>query len=406
MDDTYKLTNDAQLPLPGPGGSAGNADSGQDQAVELIRKKINSLYASEPPAVDEKQDLAKITPEATPSKHQDFIRHLLSSGKPLETIQTEWHEYYLGLSDVDKHQVWQEFYNIHNQAARWRPSEPQMAPGAKPAVLPRPKPSTSKTVADVLEAAGIESLRHKLPKAIAGRRLSLKEHLQSLAYGLSVGCLVIVVLMFSFFNQKFIAPLIQPSRDVTNIPLIVSGTVGSKPELIVPKINLEVPVIYRVDTINEQAVQNALESGVVHYADTAMPGQDGNLVIVGHSSNNILNPGRFKFAFVLLHDLQVGDTFFIQKDGKRYTYQVYERKIVSPTDVSVLGPADKPATASLITCDPPGTSNNRLVVIGQQISPDPSSNIAANAHQNSLAVTSQTIPGNSPSLWSRITSGL
>lgn len=136
-----------------------------------------------------------------------------------------------------------------------------------------------------------------------------------------------------------------------------------------------------------------------------MPGQDGNVVIVGHSSNNIFNKGKYKFAFVLLSKLDKGDTFYLQKDGKRYTYQVYDREIVKPQDVNVLGVGDKLATATLITCDPPGTSINRLVVSGQQISPDPSTNAAAST-QNTLAQKATQIPGNSPSLWSRLVNWL
>ena len=143
----------------------------------------------------------------------------------------------------------------------------------------------------------------------------------------------------------------------------------------------------------------------MHYADTALPGQDGNIVIVGHSSDNIFNPGKYKFAFVLLNRLASGDTFYIQKDGKRYVYEIYKREVVSPTDTSVLGLQDQPATASLITCDPPGTSARRLVVIGKQISPAIASNKPA-ASQNKAAIESQTIPGNAPSLWSRLSNWL
>jgi len=105
---------------------------------------------------------------------------------------------------------------------------------------------------------------------------------------------------------------------------------------------------------------------------------------------------------VLLHQLQPGDTFYLLKDGKRYTYQIYKRQVVSPNDVSVLGASDKPATATLITCDPPGTSNNRLVVTGEQIDPSPDGNLAA-SNQAKVAADATIIPGNSPSLWSRLT---
>jgi sortase A len=236
--------------------------------------------------------------------------------------------------------------------------------------------------------------------------LSVRQGLHSLAFGLSIGCLVLLILLFSFFNERFIAPFVQPSRHVNNIPLITAGAaVGTEPEVIIPKINVEIPVVYDVNTINDAAVDQGLERGVVHYADTALPGQNGNLVIVGHSSNNILNPGKYKFAFVLLSRLENGDTFYIQKDGKRYTYQVYKKTVVSPNDVSVLGPADKVATATLITCDPPGTSINRLVVVGQQISPDPIANTPAST-TNTLAKSTKLIPGNSQSLWARIWSSL
>jgi len=209
-----------------------------------------------------------------------------------------------------------------------------------------------------------------------------------------------LIVLFGFFNERFIAPFIQPSRNVTNTPLISEAlAVGNAPEVIIPKINVQIPVVYGVNSIEESDVQKALENGVVHYANTAMPGQNGNLAIVGHSSNNIFNKGKYKFAFVLLSRLENGDVFYLQKDGKRYTYQVYLREIVGPTDVGVLGPRDKPATATLITCDPPGTSLNRLVVVGEQISPDPSTN-TGQAPQSTPQP--KVIPGNAPSLWSRM----
>ncbi len=105
-------------------------------------------------------------------------------------------------------------------------------------------------------------------------------------------------------------------------------------------------------------------------------------------------------AFVLLHTLVPGDIFYITYNGKVYSYQVYQKQIVSPSDVGVLGNVpDKAATATLITCDPPGTSINRLVVWGEQISPDPAGNVAA----TTAVVTTQPValPDNGPTLWSR-----
>ncbi len=368
-------------------------------AADLIRKKVEAAYGHEPSADEEADEVRELPARAHRSKHQQFIYELTNSGRPLHEVQTAWHEYYAGLTDREKYEVWQEFYNAQAQAAH------------HPAVTHQePKPEPLRAITHKVHHR-VRTAAEKLPKTktvkepthlVSHQARKKANPLHSILFGLGVGSITILIFLFSFFNERIIAPFIQPSRNTTNIPIIDSNAaLGNTPEVIIPKINVEIPVVYDVNTINEQVIETALERGVVHYADTAAPGQNGNVVIVGHSSNNIFNPGKYKFAFVLLHQLSAGDTFYLIKDGKRYTYQVYERRIVSPTDTSVLGLADKPATATLITCDPPGTSNNRLVVIGEQISPDPSANSAI-ASQNTLARSATIVPGNSPTLWSRI----
>ncbi|MGH7157347.1 MAG: sortase [Candidatus Saccharimonadales bacterium] len=393
MDDDNKKRSeqfDASLQLPGD-----DKSDDSNPAAELVRKKVEAAYSHEPSEKEEAEEVRTLDPQTHRSKHQQFIYELTSSGRPLHEIQTAWHEYYAGLPDAEKHEVWQEFYKTHAQAAH------------HPAVTQaEPKPQPTRAVTKKVRAAAAKrpvrkATRTHTPAHQRRQHAKPVQALHSLLFGLGIGSLVIIIFLFSFFNERIIAPFIQPSRNVTNIPIITTSAVSPDPLVIIPKINVEIPVVYDVRTVGEASVDLGLERGVVHYADTALPGQDGNVVIVGHSSNNILNPGKYKFAFTLLHDLQNGDTFYLQKDGKRYTYQVYKRYIVAPTDVSVLGLADRPATATLITCDPPGTSNNRLVVTGEQISPDPSTDTALVSH-NTEAQTATIVPGNSPSLWSRL----
>ena len=351
-------------------------DDGNKPAADLIRKRIEDAYTNAPEAAAE----AEIADAAAPrsrSKHQKFIHELTTSGRSIEEIQTAWHDYYAGLNDAEKHRVWQEFYEVHNTEI------------SRPRKLPESPPSTRSKLA-------------KARKRVTKRKSRASQGpLHSLTFGITAGVVAVVIVLFSFFNERFIAPFIQPSRSLSNVPLIVNSAVSKDPEVIIPKINVQIPVVYGVSTIDEGRVQKSLEQGVLHYADTPEPGENGNVVIVGHSSNNIFNKGKYKFAFVLLSRLEPGDTFYLQKDGKRYTYEVYQKKIVKPNDVSVLGRADRPATASLVTCDPPGTSINRLVVTGEQISPTPSKNKSSSG-DNSLATQAKVIPSNSQSLWARL----
>jgi LPXTG-site transpeptidase (sortase) family protein len=385
---------DASLQLPDEGSARSSKarDDDQNPAADLIRKKVEAAFGHEPDAREEVEEVEALSPKARRSKHQEFIYELTNSGRPLHEIQTAWHEYYAGLTDHQKHLVWQEFYSVQAQEAHHPALSHQQSTPAAAKPLRRPahkaKPKTAHQPARVKRAAEPKSAAHQT--------------LHSLLFGLGTGSIVILIFMFTFFNDRIIAPFIQPSRNSVNIPLISDAAVGPNPEVIIPKINAEIPVVYDVNSIEDSAIQDGLKRGVVHYADTSLPGQNGNVVIVGHSSGNIFNQGNYKFAFSLLRALDNGDTFYLQKDSKRYTYQVYKKEVVKPTDVSVLGLADKPATATLITCDPPGLNASRLVIVAQQISPDPLANTAV-ATQNHLATTAAIIPGNSQSLWARLT---
>jgi len=150
-----------------------------------------------------------------------------------------------------------------------------------------------------------------------------------------------------------------------------------------------------------QQFETGLQLGVVHYANTAYPGQNGNGVIFGHSAGNIFSPGLYKYAFSLLHYLQIGDTFTINYKAKSYTYQIFAKYIVAPTDVSVVNPvAGHPATFTLITCDPPGLSTNRLIIQADQINPNPVLNTITSS-PISISSLPTTLPSESPTLWSK-----
>ncbi len=152
----------------------------------------------------------------------------------------------------------------------------------------------------------------------------------------------------------------------------------------------------------------------MHYPTTALPGHNGNAAFFGHSSNNLFNKGKYKFAFVLLHQMVPGDTFYLTYEGKVYAYQVFDKKVVPPNQLDVLDPVEgQQATAAHITCDPPGTSINRLVVWGKQVSPEVSTNTESTQQPTATPQTEgqaaaqgdadgSGLPGNGPTLWGRI----
>lgn len=367
--------------------------SNKDSVADIIRQRIDNIYGDQEPKTEVIASEASQVP--SPSKHQKFAQSLASSGKDTATIHKEWHQYYMSLPEAEKKEVWDEFYS----GSKTKPSLPERS---SPKELGNLKQQVVRSRKYSFKRKAPS--HHLPPKEKTKTKLTTKHYLKSLVFGLATGCLVMVIFLFSFFNELIIAPLIQPSRTAAATPVIIGQgnlTDTNTDLVIIPKINVEIPVNYSIATTNETTIENYLEDGVIHYPDTVDPGQIGNAAFFGHSSNNIFNPGKYKFAFVLLHTLVKGDTFYLTYNHTIYIYKVISTSIVSPNDVSVLGPVSgQTATATLITCDPPGTSINRLIVVGQQISPSVSGDTTPILTTNASRVTNY-LPGNGPTLWSR-----
>ena len=229
-----------------------------------------------------------------------------------------------------------------------------------------------------------------------------RQNLKSLLFGLSFASFFSLLLFFAFFNERFIQPFVKPASYSNEVQAIIppGGRNISDPswKVIIPKLGIAPPVVGGVEAyrsknrsesaaVFEQRMQKALESGVVHYPSTPLPGQNvkngkSNVVIVGHSSSNLFTPGDYKSVFSSLRNLEKGDLILLNYEKVQYVYKIYERKIINPNQVEVLGPAARNHSLTLITCHPPGSNGKRLVVVAEQISPNPSGNTYVDAEIN------------------------
>lgn len=166
----------------------------------------------------------------------------------------------------------------------------------------------------------------------------------------------------------------DPETAKKQIPDLNIDVTPPDTRVVIPRIGKNVPVttISTEALINrnwdrlEQQIQEALRFGVVHYPGTAFPHENGNMVITGHSSYFAWDPGRFKDVFALLHDVQLGDHIYVYHDQDRFEYEVYDTKIVLPTQVDVLT-QEGDNRLTLITCTPVGTNLKRLVVLARPV---------------------------------------
>jgi sortase A len=144
---------------------------------------------------------------------------------------------------------------------------------------------------------------------------------------------------------KHLRPLIQPPA---NIPIPTPAPQHGT-RIQIPAIDVDAPIVHGDDW--EQ-----LKKGVAHRADTANPGQIGNIVLSGH--NDV-----FGEVFRYLEELQPGDEIIVYTSQRSFTYIVSGWELVEPTQVEVMAPTLNP-TITLISCHPYLVDNHRIIVKG------------------------------------------
>ena len=133
----------------------------------------------------------------------------------------------------------------------------------------------------------------------------------------------------------------------------------------VSKLSLSLPIVF-ADSTDKTSLANDLDLGVVYYPGSVYPGQQGQIIILGHSAPPGWPHIKHDWAFTDLDKLSVGDKIMIDLNSKQYTY------IVKKTDIIKRG-ADVPTDSSaannnvltLISCWPPGKDYQRIAVTAE-----------------------------------------
>lgn len=385
----------------------------QQAAADIIRAQLDSIYSGDSSQTTTQPATTSAPtspqPQATvaqqvPAKQPQADDREIADVNPYErthTAQTsiqpeQWKAY---------HSAWQDYYRRYyegyytqraaatqsvDQAART--AAPQSAIGSKSRHSNEPVRKTG----PMTRNEAMQELRAKLLSQVekSAKKARGSRHFVPVIAALGV------VLIFGFlqYNQLLIANVkayITPgSIDPQNIIVDPASTVavGPEPRLIIPKINVDTPVFYDIGT-DKASQDKAMENGVAHFGipgANSKPGQIGNTVLSGHSSNDVFAAGDYKFIFMQLEKLEIGDTIYANYEGKRYTYAVTKKEEVLPSQVDRLIYDTNKPMLTLITCTPLGTALKRLLVTAEQVYP---ASGFAPAPTSSGGSSQATIPG-------------
>ena len=114
-------------------------------------------------------------------------------------------------------------------------------------------------------------------------------------------------------------------------------------------------------SIYEGVDSNTMNKGFWHFPTSSLPGQKGNVVVIGHRYAK-LPPSRD--TFFNLDKVKVGDSIEVVQNNNQFTYIVTDTIVVEKNDTSILQDYSD-YRITLITCTPLWTANQRLVIVGK-----------------------------------------
>jgi len=122
---------------------------------------------------------------------------------------------------------------------------------------------------------------------------------------------------------------------------------------------LEIPRLEYAEAVTQGDDDTTLRVSVGHLPDTPLPWGPGNSVLAGHRDTH----------FRALRNLVIGDRITFKTPRGMFEYEVKDKVIVEPDDLSVVAPTDN-RTLTLITCYPftyIGNAPQRFIVRAEAV---------------------------------------
>lgn len=160
-------------------------------------------------------------------------------------------------------------------------------------------------------------------------------------------------------QQVAMAPETGNTEDSQNINLSYS-------HVVIPSVQIDAPITWDVDGRDMDKYLPVLRDHIAHYDWTPKPGEGGSTMLFAHSTFWENLPNNFDEVFAPLYDMKNGDKVYVVYAGKLFTYEMYQSKVIVPTDPEFIS-QDGPERVMLMTCYPLGSTKNRLLVYAKRV---------------------------------------
>jgi LPXTG-site transpeptidase (sortase) family protein len=193
--------------------------------------------------------------------------------------------------------------------------------------------------------------------------------------------LIFFLISFLIFNWQKISWLFHPGYVLRNLSFYLfergkekeTGKIQPKKEqkdqkteeiyekedsIEIPKIKISAPLIV---VGKEEEVKKALDRGVVLWPGSALPGEKGQTIILGHSAPPNWPKIKYDWVFSNLNLLEKGDEILIYFRKRKYVYRVEDKFFLNRGQELPKTDPEK-SILFLISCWPPGKDFRRIAI--------------------------------------------
>lgn len=134
----------------------------------------------------------------------------------------------------------------------------------------------------------------------------------------------------------------------------------------IPKIGIKAPIVFSENN-SEEEFEKALKKGVLHYPESALPDEEGTIVILGHSAPPNWPKIDYDWVFNDLNELSSGDEIYIYFNQSQYIYRVTQQFFLNPGQNVPQSLTNSKYMLNLLSCWPPGKDQKRIAVEAELI---------------------------------------
>ena|SRR3989344_800365 len=182
-------------------------------------------------------------------------------------------------------------------------------------------------------------------------------------------------LVSDFFN-----PYPDTAKAIIGFNNKVNSTVQTPPSAVAKKVypysardnslqivslGVEAPVIIGQSTSTSR-LEGDLDRGVVYYPGSVLPGENGQIAILGHSAPPNWPKIKYDWVFTNIESLQAGDQIILNFNHHQYTYKVLRIEILKPgQELGTFGLTNDNNILTLVSCWPPGKNYQRITATAE-----------------------------------------